>query len=68
MTEEIIPKYVPITETKCGKCKHLKANPTYRKLYTYQSSYPYRCEAHNEALPEIVVNFFGDTCKEFEEK
>ena len=54
-------KKINIKNTKCGKCKNLKG-----KLWN--SSYPYYCEAHREALPEIVVSFFGDTCKEFEAK
>ena len=54
---ERIPKYVDIKETRCGKCKHLK----------HRLGIDYVCEAHGETLPDIVVDFFGEACKDFEE-
>ena len=59
-TKEIVPRYVRITETRCGKCKHLKGQ-------LWDTDYPYYCKAHKEALPKIVVHFFGEACKDFEE-
>ena len=59
-TKEIVPRYLPIAETQCGKCKHLKK--------TTDTDYPFYCLRHREALPKIVVHFFGEGCKEFEEK
>ena len=59
-TKEVVPRYVSITETRCGKCKRLKE--------LRSTTYPFYCEAHREALPEIVVHFFGEACKEFKPK
>jgi len=63
----MIPKYVPIAETRCGKCKHLKTAVSY-KHHWISVDKPYICEAHGETLPTYVVNFFGDACEEFEQK
>ena len=54
--EEIIPKYVDIKETRCGKCKQLKIIDRQDAL----------CLVHG-VLPRILPHFFGDACKDFEE-
>ena len=60
MADRELSMYVDIKQTRCGKCKRLRG-----KLWN--TAHPYYCTAHGEALPEIVVHFFGEGCKEFEE-
>ena len=62
MREETVYRYIHITKTRCGKCKHL------HKHYYLKRHYEYMCHARGQELPFNPPNFFADACEDFEEK